>query len=117
MEADNDEGDEGLGPNEDNDFYQGGDGDAWTEMQGLETVDLDMLEYLRRPVSEGSQVNTLSNIISTVDARKGGVSNESIIGCFEKDRDAFGAENLPKTWGSPLQKLDVPELTQELGNF
>ena len=80
-------------------------------MQGLETVDANVLEYLRRLVSEGSPVNILSHNIHTVDARKGGVTNESIIGCFGRERDAFGAENLPNTWGSFLKKLDVPELS------
>ena len=111
IETDSDEGTEGMEPSEDGDFDQDGDDDAWTEMQGMETVDADLLEYLRSPVSEGSPVNTLSHIVRTVDARKGGVTNESIIGCFERERDAFGAENLPKTWGSLLKKLDVPELS------
>ena len=111
IETDSDEGSEGLEPSEEDNFDQGGDDDAWAEMQGLETVNADLLEYLRSHVSEGSPVNTLSHIIRTVDARKGGVTNESIIGCFERERDAFGAEHLPKTWGSLLQKLDVPELS------
>ena len=110
-ETDSDEGDEGLEPNEDDYFYQGGDEDAWTEMQGLETVDVDLLEYLRSLVSEGSPVNTLSHIVLMVDARNGGVTNENIIGCFERERDTFGAENLSKTWGSLLKKLDVPDLS------
>ena len=97
IETDSDKGNGGLEPSEDEDFDQGGDDDAWTEMQGLETVDADLLEYPRRLVSGGSPVNTLSHIIRTIDARKGGVTSESIIGCFERDRDAFGAENLSKT--------------------
>jgi hypothetical protein len=111
MEAESGEVDEGLEPNEDDVFYQGGDDDAWTEMQGLKTVDVDLLEYLRSPVSEGGPVNTLSHIIRTVETRKGGVTNERIIDCFERERDAFGAENLPKKWGSLLKKLDVPDLS------
>ena len=54
-------------------------------------------------ISGGSPVNTLSHIIRTVDARKDGVINESIIDCFERERDPFGAETLPKTWGSFLK--------------
>jgi hypothetical protein len=65
-------------------------------MQGVETVDAYLLEYLRNPVSEGSAVNTLSRIIRTDNARKGGVTKERIIGCVERERDAFGAENLTK---------------------
>ena len=49
IEIDSDEGDEGLEPNEDEYFDQGGDEDAWIEMQALETVDTNLLEYLRRP--------------------------------------------------------------------
>ena len=75
------------------DFDQGGDEDAWTEMQVVGMVDADLLEYLQSLVSEESAVNTSSHIIRTVDARKDGVTNESIIGCFERERDAFGAEN------------------------
>ena len=74
-------------------------------------MDVDLLDYLRSPVSDGSPVNTLSHIIRTVDARKGGVTNESIIACFERERYAFGAENLPKSWSSLLKKLDVPDLS------
>ena len=110
-ETDSDEGDEGLEADGDDNFDQGGDEDAWTEIEGLETVDLDLLDYLQSHVSEGSAVNTLSHIIRTVDARKGGVTNESIIACFERERSAFGAENLPKSWGSVLKKLDVPDLS------
>jgi hypothetical protein len=84
IETNSDEGSERLKPSEEENIDQGGNDDAWTEMQGLETVDADVLEYLRRPVSEGSPVNTLSHIIRTVDARKGGVTNESIIGCFAR---------------------------------
>jgi hypothetical protein len=100
-----------LEPNDVDDFYQGGDDSAWSEMQGLETVNVYLLEYLRSPVSEGSSVNNLSHIIRTVDARKDGVPNESIIGCFETERDVFGANNLPKTYSSLLKKLDVPDLS------
>ena len=85
-----------MDPIDDEDFDQGGDEDALTNMQGLETVDADLLEYLRSRVSKGSHVNALSHVIRTVDARKGGVTNESIISCFERERDAFGAEKLPK---------------------
>ncbi len=60
---------------------------------------------------DGSLVNTLSHIIRTVDAKKGGVTNESIVACFERERYAFGAENLPKSWNSLLKKLDVPDLS------
>ncbi len=56
-------------------------------------------------------MNTLSHIIRTVDARKGGVTNESIIAYFERERCAFGAENLPKSWGYVLKKLDVPDVS------
>jgi len=70
FETDSDKGSEGLEPSEDGDFDQGGAEDAWVEMQGLETVDSDLLEYLRSHVLEGSSVNTLSHIIRTVDARK-----------------------------------------------
>jgi hypothetical protein len=111
METNSDDGDEGLEANEDDDFDQGGYEDAWTEIQGLETVDVDLLHYLRSLVSDGSPVNALSHIIRTVDARKGGVTNESIIACFERERYAFGAENLPKSWSSLLKKLDVPDLS------
>ncbi len=62
-------------------------------------------------MSDGSLVNTLYHIIRTVDARKCGVTNESIIACFERERHAFGAENLPKSWGCVLKKLDVPDLS------
>jgi len=44
METESDDGDESLEPNEDVNFYQVGDDDAWTQMQGLETVDVDLLE-------------------------------------------------------------------------
>ena len=97
-----------MEPNEDEDFSQGGDDDAYTEMQALGVVAVDLLEYLWSHVSEGSPGNTLSHIIRTVDARKGGVTYESIIGCFKRERDAFSAENLPQTWGYVLTKLDVP---------
>ena len=100
-----------MKPSEEEDFDQGGDDDAWIEMQGLETVDADLIEYLGSHVSEGSPVNTLSHIIRTVDAKKDGVTNENIIGFFERERDAFGEEKLPKTCGSLLKKLDVPELS------
>ncbi len=70
IETGSDRGNEGLEPSEDEDFDQGGDNDAWAEMQGLGTVDADLLEYLRRPVSEGSPMNTLFHIIRIVDARK-----------------------------------------------
>ena len=80
-------------------------------MQGLETVDVDLLDYLLSLVSEGSSMNTLSHIIHTVDAKKCGDTNESIIACFERERFAFGVENLPKSWGSVLKKLDVPDLS------
>ena len=53
--------------------------------------DANLLKYLRSPVSKGSVVNMVSHIIRTVDARKGGVTNETIIGCFERERDAFGS--------------------------
>jgi hypothetical protein len=39
------------------------------------------------------------------------VNTESILRCFERERDAFGVESLPKTWGSLLKKLVVPELS------
>ena len=39
-ETDSDEGDEGLEADGDDNFDQGGDEDAWTEIEGLETVDL-----------------------------------------------------------------------------
>ena len=34
-----------------------------------------------------------------------------MISCFTRERDAFGAEELPRSWGSMLKKLDVPELS------
>ena len=36
-------------------------------MQEGETVDADLLEYLRSPFSEGNAVSTFSHIIYTVD--------------------------------------------------
>ena len=44
------EGNEGLEPNEDEDFNQGGDDDGWAETQRLETVDANLVEYLRSRV-------------------------------------------------------------------
>ena len=110
-ETDNEHGEDGLEHDEDDDFDQAREEDAWREVDGLESIDIDLLEYLQSLVSEGSRVNTLSHIIRTIDARKGGVTNDNIISCFEIERDAFGADNLPKSWGSLLKKLDVPELS------
>ena len=74
-------------------------------------VDPSLIDYLASHVSEGSTLNMLSHIVRTICDRKGSMSNESVISCFERERDAFGARDLPICWGYVLKKLDVPELS------
>lgn len=49
--SNSDEDDEGSEPTEENNLDQGGDEDTWTKMQGLETVNVDIMEYLRSLVA------------------------------------------------------------------
>jgi hypothetical protein len=74
-------------------------------------VNPSLIDYLASHVSEGSTVNMMSHIVRTICDRKGSKSNELVISCFERERDAFGAKYLPRCWGSVLKKLDVPELS------
>ena len=61
-------------------------------------VDPSMIDYLASLVSEGSTVNMFSHIVRTICDRKGSLTNEWVISCFERERDAFGAKDLPRCW-------------------
>jgi hypothetical protein len=74
-------------------------------------VNPSLIDNLASLVSEGSTVNMLSHIVRSICDRKGSLSNESMISCFERERDAFRAKDLPGCWGSVLKKLDIPELS------
>ncbi len=74
-------------------------------------VDPSLIDYLASLVSEVNTVNMLSHIVRTICDKKGSVSSESVISCFERERNAFGTEDLPRCWDFVLKKLDVPELS------
>jgi hypothetical protein len=52
-------------------------------------VDPSLIDYLASHVSEGHTVNMLSRIVRTICDRRGSLSNESVIFCFERERDTF----------------------------
>ena len=62
-------------------------------------VNPSLIDYLASHVSEGSKVNMLSHIVRTIRDRKSSLSKESVISCFKRERDAFGAKDLPRCWG------------------
>ena len=90
-------------------FVIAGDDDGELDFPA-DFVDPSLIDYLASPVFEGTTIYMLSHIVRTICDRKGSVSNESMISCFERERDAFGTEDLPKCWGYVLKKFDVPEL-------
>ena len=70
-----------------------------------------MIDYLASLVSEGNTINMVSHMIKTICDKKVSISNESVLSCFERERDAFGARDLPRCWGFVLKILDGPELS------
>ena len=92
-------------------FVGAGDDCDDLDLFSADFVDPSSIAYLASHVSEGNTLNMLSHIVRTIHYSKGSLSNESVISCFERERDAFGAEGLPRCWGSMLKKLDVPELS------
>ena len=79
-------------------FVVAGDDDDELDFSA-DFVDPSLIDYLASRVSEGNAVNMLSHIVRTICDRKGSVSSESVISCFERERDAFGGEDLPRCWG------------------
>jgi hypothetical protein len=80
-------------------------------------VDPSLIDYIASRVSEGSTLNMLSHIVRTICDGKVSMSNVSVISCFERERDAFGAKKIPRCWGFVLKKLDVPELSSSCRNM
>ncbi len=78
-------------------FVVAGDDDDELDFSA-DFVEPSLIDYIASLVSEGNTVNMLSHMDITVCDIKGSesMSNESMISCFERERDAFGAEDLPR---------------------
>ena len=93
-------------------FVVAGDDDDELDFSA-DFVDPSLIGYLASHVFENNIVNMLSHIVRTICDRKGRVSNESVISCFERERDAFGAKDLPRCWGFVLKKLSFHQFPKE----
>ncbi len=110
LDEEDDEGSEV--PVEEGIYFVGAGDDSGEFNICADFVNPSLIDYLASLVSEGSILNIFSRIIKAICDRIGSMSNESVISCFERERDAFNAKDLPsRCWGFVLKKLDVPELS------